>query len=352
MSANQVVAITTTSPGHVAQYSSEQVALIKRTLTDPRNKLTDDEFALFIEVAKRTGLDPFRRQIYAVKRGDKLNIQTGIDGFRVLAQRSGQYEGQLGPFWCGEDGVWCDVWLDAKPPSAAKVGVLRKGFREPLWAIARFASYRAENLWNKMPDVMIAKVAEALAIRRAFPEDVSGVYTEEEMDQASGTGSPPVISRHTPAVAPEEAGTITPDGEILSGRAMHTSANQAHYERRHQELMACAKHRTTQGMRKVGAAIADDAQRGLLTLEQAALLRELAVKVKAAIGMNEEAATKAAQAPTPQELGDDFPTDPIDRRRGRTVDHGPDKGKDVIRMPAEDDGEPPADYKSDADEGP
>ena len=166
----------------IPAFTEDRIQLLKRTMAD--GKMTDDELALFIEVAKRTGLDPFRKQIYAFLRGDKLTIQTGIDGFRAIAERSGKYEGQLGPFWCGDDGKWVDVWLTAKPPVAAKVGILRKGFREPIWGVARFGAYAQKNLWLTMGEVMIAKVAEALGIRKAFPEDASQVYIEEEMGQA------------------------------------------------------------------------------------------------------------------------------------------------------------------------
>jgi phage recombination protein Bet len=174
----------------------EKVELLKRTVA---KGATDDQFALFMTIAQRRKLDPFAKQIWCVLRKNKdgsveMSVQTAIDGFRVIAQRTGEYDGQDPPEWCGEDGVWKDVWLDTKnPPKAARVMVYRKGVSRPSPGIAHLESYAAYKddgktmtaKWQQMPEHMLAKCAEALALRKAFPEDLSGLYTDDEMEHGN-----------------------------------------------------------------------------------------------------------------------------------------------------------------------
>jgi len=166
----------------ITAWTPDQVQLISSTIAPG---CTNDELRLFAYACQRTGLDPFSKQIYASKRGGKMTIQAGIDGLRAIAERTGQLDGSYTE-WCGEEGGWADVWLGSKPPAAAKTTIWRKGSQHPFVGVARFADYNAgQGLWSKMPAAMIAKCSEALALRKAFPADMSGVYTTDEMDQAT-----------------------------------------------------------------------------------------------------------------------------------------------------------------------
>lgn len=175
----------------------EQIKTLKDTIA---KDATDAELQLFVAYCNRTGLDPLAGQIHFVKRGSggnaKASFQTSIDGFRSIADSSGEYEGQTeveyGPMVTVKmyfrDKDYQKREMQKQVPEWAKVGVYRKGFREALYAKAYWDEYCPnfpnQTMWTKMPRVMLAKVAEALALRKAFPKQMAGVYTKEEMEQA------------------------------------------------------------------------------------------------------------------------------------------------------------------------
>lgn len=210
-------------------FTPEQVQVIKDTIA---KGATDEELQYFLAVCEATGFDPFRREIHLVKRWSAKEqrevptIQVGIDGLRGQAETTGQYAGQRGPFWCGPDGKWVDIWLKDEAPAAAKVEILRHGFTEPLVSTAKFSSYcqtfynketkRREpmGLWNTMPEGQLAKCAEALGLRRAFPRSLRGLYIAEELQQMDND-LPPQIQQQRVAQAALTAPETNVPAEIV-----------------------------------------------------------------------------------------------------------------------------------------
>lgn len=204
------------------QLTTEQVDLVKRQICRPSKRpATDDELQMFIAQCERTQLDPFARQIYAVFRWDgraqdeKMTVQVSIDGFRLVAERTGKYAGQAGPFWCDATGQWSEIWTSGKPV-AAKV-IVRKaigGVIAETPAVAHWSEYaitgNAGRFWNDKPALMLAKCAEALALRKAFPQELSGLYTAEEMARADTVGV--VTGEVLEAKIPDRAPIRDPDG--------------------------------------------------------------------------------------------------------------------------------------------
>jgi phage recombination protein Bet len=182
-------------PTNPTPYTQDQIALIKRTVCPA--DLTDDEFALFLEIAKRKGLDPLQRQIHAVKRsGGPMTTQTGIDGYRAIAQRHGL---------AGIDDAqfrYADPEQD-RPVSASVTVYRRQGeHRDSYTATAYWAEYYPGDggqgfMWRKMPHGMLAKCAESLALRKGFQE-LAGVYTEDEMGQEARREPLPSVTQLKP----------------------------------------------------------------------------------------------------------------------------------------------------------
>ena len=166
---------------------SNKIELIKKTIC---KGTTDDELQLFIHACKKTGLDPFMRQIFAVKRWDAsakrevMTIQTGIDGYRLIADRTGKYAP-------GRD---TEFGYDKEERLRSAKAYIKKMTPDGQWheisAIAFWDEYvqttrdgRPTIFWQKKGHIMLSKCAEALALRKTFPAELSGIYTKEEMSQ-------------------------------------------------------------------------------------------------------------------------------------------------------------------------
>lgn len=170
-------------PNQAAEFNDEQVEILRKTLF---KNFSDDEIKFSLAVCNRTGLDPFVRQIYFQKRKstkgeETIVITTGIDGFRLTANRSNAYAGSDEPIFEENDGK----------PIKATVTVYKivQGQRVGFTAAARWAEFYPGDpqgaMWRKMPFGQLGKCAEAQALRKAFPAELSNIYSHEEMAQAS-----------------------------------------------------------------------------------------------------------------------------------------------------------------------
>jgi phage recombination protein Bet len=165
--------------------------------------------ARFEAVCESTGLNPLRNEIYAVARGGKMSIQTGIDGYLALANRTGKLDG-MEVFYYDEAGTATEVWIPKKPPAACLVKVYRKGAAHPFAASCRFDAYRQSGgMWDRFPETMLSKCAITLALRRAFADEISGIASADEMDQA-GMAVPELLTQGTPAAAAAPAPAPAP----------------------------------------------------------------------------------------------------------------------------------------------
>lgn len=209
-------------------WNEKQVAALRQLGVDGA---TNGDLAVFHHVCQRTGLDPFARQIYMIKRDGKQTIQTGIDGFRLVARRAVDAAGETlsisAAEWYSPETGWVDVWVDEEPPAAARVTVVRNGHTFPAVALYReYVQTKRDGdvtaMWSARPAGQLAKCAEALALRKAFPQDLSGVYTTDEMardDEPRKTRR----SNLSAALAPEAEPVV--EGEIVNDVEEQVAAN-------------------------------------------------------------------------------------------------------------------------------
>jgi phage recombination protein Bet len=207
-------------------WTEQQKALIMSTVAP---KCTPQQFMLFLEIAKKTGLDPLRKQIYAVIYGDQMVVQTSIDGYLSMAARTGKYGGTCDAqlFVRLKDGSKMTVPHSEYDPEehtiiSGTIGVRRTDRPEPEYSTALFRSYvntdrngKPNSFWATMPDVMTLKCALAKALRLAFPDDLSGIYTHEEMGQANNVPievtpvAPVTVAKISETPAPADGPTKT-----------------------------------------------------------------------------------------------------------------------------------------------
>ena len=223
----------------VAHWSEEQAALIKQAIAP---ECSDEFLAFFAQVCRHRDLDPFAGEICAIPRRTKKKdgrgerwetvhtIQVTVDGLRNIAGRSGLYGGQDAPEWCGPDHVWHDVWLGEGPPAAARVRVYRKDYERPIVGVARYASYvqlftdrdtgeiTPKGLWATGPDFMLAKCAEAQALKRGFPRQLAALGIEVREDLSL----PSVISMEARQVGMGDDERHALVAEVTEGRTEST----------------------------------------------------------------------------------------------------------------------------------
>ncbi|WP_432033676.1 recombinase RecT [Streptomyces antibioticus] len=211
------------------------------------------QLGIFFHYCKASGLDPFGRQIYMIKRKSRgevrWTIQTGIDGYRLIARRAADRAGQSIAY---EDFVWYDadggehtVWLRDEPPAACRVVVWRGDSRFP--AVAHWREYAPKvwdyeaqeyklgGLWPQMPASQLSKVAEALALRRACPADLSGLHVDEEMHAADAAESRERVQAAAVQLRngkteqkdePQRNGETPGPGDVVEGEVLETGGGK------------------------------------------------------------------------------------------------------------------------------
>lgn len=210
MSQTQTAALQKTNNVTVLAQQFEYEESFVQTVKDTVAKgATDTELQLFLQTAKRTGLDPFAKQIYCIPRwdskkgGNVMSIQISVDGFRAIADRTGRYVPSREPTYTYDS-------KDALESATAYIKKFAHGSWHEIAATAFYDEYvqtgkegKPNHMWNKMPRLMLAKTAESLVLRKAFPAELSGLYTSEEMgSDTTEIAQIPVIDSPPKQIAP------------------------------------------------------------------------------------------------------------------------------------------------------
>lgn len=187
--------------GGGSYFDNGQMKVIKNTLCPG---ITDEELELFAYVCRQCKLDPFLKQIYAIRRKEKqkdgsykekMTIQTAIDGLRLIADRTGKYI----------PGRESTYEYDGQGKLYKATSYIKKQAADGSWhevsASALYHEFKpnySNNFWDKFSHIMLAKAAEAQALRKAFPAEMCGLLSDEEMYQADAK---PIYTEPAPALA-------------------------------------------------------------------------------------------------------------------------------------------------------
>ena len=202
-------------------FSQQELEVIKRTVAEGA---TDDEIMMFMHLCRTYCLDPFNREIWFIKyakQGQDLKkveptIMTSRDGYLKIADRNPMFDGLVSDVVCQHDkfkrtieGVEHEYSANRGAITGAYALVYRKDRKYPIYVFAPIAEYRGNSpIWSKYPSAMILKVAESMALKRAFT--VSGLVSKEEMDYEysetppSSPSAPKVIEDVEPTSTPAQ----------------------------------------------------------------------------------------------------------------------------------------------------
>lgn len=223
-------------PGQANLDTKQKAALVAIGIDTRNDPGVEPQIRPFMHMCQIRGLDPFAREAYLIGRGKgdnrKYTMQVAIDGYRKIANGTGRFLRVKDVLWTGKDDdqsswramddgdggvvmrrVWFDQWPESRGwPGAAKVVIEHldaAGGITTTSAVADWSMYAPmtqawhwgerkgqkvmetnddgtpkmvlSDMWSKGPAHMLAKCAEALAYRKAFPASMSGMYVHEEM---------------------------------------------------------------------------------------------------------------------------------------------------------------------------
>lgn len=262
----------------VTKFSQEQIDLMKNTICKGS---TNDEFELFLYACQRTGLDPFLRQIHAVKRWDAslgknvMAIQTGIDGYRLIAERTGKYmPGKECTYVYDNSGriFSCTAYVKKLGPDGVWHEISHTVFFTEYAALKKDGTLTG--MWNTKQHIMISKCAEAACLRKVFPAEMSGIYTKEEMEQADNPVKPIAVPIPECTISHDQVAEIMKylcdDQEALTSIvkiARIESLDQLPVAR-YAKCLAWAKQRSDERMEKEMAMTSAEPEPQIITMDE------------------------------------------------------------------------------------